>query len=102
MPLPAGDQHIEKIPDRAWETKNGGPRPLAGMGPASGHQDRKAAVAEQIREIPAMALAGEWQTGGEGRVAEFAAVEFEQHQRLEAIHARTAVSQEQINVNLVI
>src|SRR5512140_2126220 len=49
-----------------------------------------------------MALAGEWKAGGEGGVAEFLAVVFEQDERIETVEFGTAVAEHDIEVAVVI
>src|SRR5689334_1268163 len=49
-----------------------------------------------------MALAREGQARGERRIAKSAPIVFEQNERLESLHSRTAVSEQQVNVAVVV
>src|SRR5262249_9005295 len=75
---------------------------VARISAARRDDDGHSSIPEKIRAVHSVALAGKWEARGERSVAESAAVIFHQHERLQTLHSRTAVSEQQVDVAVVV
>jgi hypothetical protein len=81
---------------------NGGHEQIARIPSAGRDDDRPSTIPEQVRAVCSIAFARERQARRKGGVVEGAMVVFEQDERFEALHPGTAVTQQQVDVAIVV
>src|SRR2546423_4257395 len=100
--LDAMELHVEIISRPFLRTEHRRRQQVAGVCAPCGYQRAEPPIAEEVGAAGAVALADERKSGCKSNVAESLAVALEQNQRLQAIHQRTAIAKDQIQVAVII